>query len=271
MYACKDTQQCSVVDFFNWTQDVKCTDLPTPGPKPTLNMFPGEACAEDKDCKPVTLVDKDSDTDTTLGGKCVEKKCIGLELHDGIMNKLVSTRLNLSILSISSDEATVKKCLKYIKDIQNIEKEIRNVAHNLNQEVFYDSNSFNKLLQGFIKEHNKTSRTIFKMEVNPAIDWNTVSNSKKMNLYRIIQEASHNISKHAKAKKATINIIIKDVDICLTISDDGIGFNASASENGIGLKNMKYRIKLLRGKFKIHSKPNSGTSINITIPLKEIN
>lgn len=77
MYACKDTQQCSVVDFFNWTQDVKCTDLPTPGPKPTLNMFPGEACAEDKDCKLVTLVDKDSDTDTTLGGKCVEKKCIG--------------------------------------------------------------------------------------------------------------------------------------------------------------------------------------------------
>ena len=77
MYSCKDTQQCSVVDFFNFALDVKCTDLPTPGPKPTLNMLPGEACTEEKDCKPVTLVANDSDTETTLGGKCVDKKCIG--------------------------------------------------------------------------------------------------------------------------------------------------------------------------------------------------
>lgn len=200
-----------------------------------------------------------------------EQKRIGLELHDGIMNKLVSTRLNLSILSISRDEATVKKCLNYIKDIQNIEKEIRNVAHDLNQEILFDSTSFSKLLQGFINDHNKTSLTIFKMEVDPTVDWNTISNSKKMNLYRIIQEASHNIDKHAKAKNTTIKIIIEGPNVCLSITDDGIGFNPSGTVNGIGLKNMKYRIKLLRGKFKIHSKPNSGTSINITIPLKEIN
>ncbi|MFN3967514.1 tetratricopeptide repeat protein [Flavobacterium sp.] len=198
-----------------------------------------------------------------------EKKRIGLELHDGIMNKLVSTRLNLSILSISRDEATVKKCLGYIKDIQNIEKEIRNVAHDLNQEVLLDSNSFSKLLQGLIKDHNKTSRTIFKMEVEADIDWNIISNNKKMNLYRIIQEATHNINKHAKAKKATIKITLEATNISLSITDDGIGFAASSSENGIGLKNMKYRVKLLKGKFKIHSKSDSGTSINITIPLKE--
>lgn len=77
MYACKDTQQCSVTDFFGFTLEVKCSDKPTPGPKPTLYLYPGEVCAEDNECKPVTLVDKDSDTETTLGGKCVEKKCIG--------------------------------------------------------------------------------------------------------------------------------------------------------------------------------------------------
>ncbi|RKS00964.1 MULTISPECIES: tetratricopeptide repeat-containing sensor histidine kinase [unclassified Flavobacterium] len=199
----------------------------------------------------------------------IEKKRIGLELHDGVMNKLVSTRLNLSILSISRDEATVKKCLDYIKDIQNIEKEIRNVAHNLNQEVFSGTNSFNKLLNSYIKDLNRASNTIFKIETDSYIDWNAISNSKKMNLYRIIQEASHNILKHAKAKNAIINIVKVGANINLSITDDGIGLNHSSSKNGIGLQNMKYRIKLLKGKFKISSKTNSGTTINITIPKRD--
>jgi signal transduction histidine kinase len=201
----------------------------------------------------------------------IEKKRIGLELHDGILNKLVSTRLNLSILSINRDETTVKKCLDHIKDIQNIEKEIRNLAHDLNQKISFDSNSFSKLFSDFIKEHNQTSSTCFRMEIDPAIDWNTVSNSSKMNLYRVIQEASQNIIKHANAKNAKITILLNGDKLSLSIADDGIGLNPSASENGIGLKNMKYRIKLLKGKFKINSKPNSGTSIIVTIPLTDIN
>lgn len=199
----------------------------------------------------------------------IEKKRIGLELHDGVMNKLVSTRLNLSILSISRDEATVKKCLDYIKDIQNIEKEIRNVAHNLNQEAFSGTNSFSKLLNSFMKDLNRVSNTVFKMKTDSCIDWNTISNSRKMNLYRIIQEASHNILKHAKAKNAIINIVIVDANINLSITDDGIGFSPSLSENGIGLKNMEYRIKTLKGKIEITSKPHLGTSINISIPKKD--
>ncbi|MEK8178907.1 ATP-binding protein [Flavobacterium buctense] len=196
----------------------------------------------------------------------LEKKRIGLELHDGILNKLVSTRLNLSILSISHDEGTVKKCLDYIKSIQSIENEIRNVAHDLNQDSFSDSNSFSKLLNNLTEDLNATTKTLFKLEFNDAMDWNNVSNSKKMNLYRITQEASHNIIKHAKAKNAEINIVMDDHKINLSIIDNGIGLKPSRSENGIGLENMKHRIKNLNGKFKITSQPNLGTSIHITIP-----
>lgn len=200
-----------------------------------------------------------------------EKKRISIELHDGIMNKLVSTRLNLSILSISRDESTIENCLHHINDIQNIEKEIRDVAHNLNQEKIYDSDGFQLILKDFIEDQNKTNATIFKLEIYQGINWNTVSNSKKMNLYRIIQEACYNINKYAKAQNAIISILIDDKNICLSITDDGIGFKSAVTEKGIGIKNMKYRIKLLKGKFKINSKPHSGTSINITIPIKEIN
>ena len=51
-----------------------------------------------------------------------EKKRISQELHDGIMSKLTSTRLNLFILGKKNDEETIQKCLNYIAQIQDIEK-----------------------------------------------------------------------------------------------------------------------------------------------------
>ncbi|WP_284651132.1 tetratricopeptide repeat-containing sensor histidine kinase [Flavobacterium terrisoli] len=197
----------------------------------------------------------------------IEKKRIGQDLHDGVMNKLASTRLHLSILSINRDKNTIDKCLTHINEIQDIEKEIRNIAHDLNHEVFDQPNSFGKLLEDFVAEQNKTANTTFTLKTKGTIDWNIVSGSKKMNLYRIIQEASHNINKHAKAKKATISILIDNDNINLSITDDGIGFNPSDSTKGIGLKNMKHRVKLLKGKFSISAQTNATTSINIAIPL----
>lgn len=77
LYTCKEKQQCSVVDLFNYALDVSCTDeVP---PVVTKNYLPGEACEADGDCKMVTLVKDDSDTETTLVNKCVEKKCQGNE------------------------------------------------------------------------------------------------------------------------------------------------------------------------------------------------
>ncbi|MFN7013676.1 MAG: tetratricopeptide repeat protein, partial [Bacteroidia bacterium] len=199
-----------------------------------------------------------------------EKKRIGIELHDGIMNKLASTRLNLSILSISRDDNTIQSCLNHIHDIQNIEKEIRNVAHDLNQKTIYSSDSFERLLKDLIEDQNRTNSTNFFLEINQHINWNNISDSKKMNLYRIVQEACYNISKYAMAKNATINFLIDRKNICLLITDDGIGFNSADSKKGIGIKNMKHRVKMMKGKFSLSSKPNYGTKINISIPSKEI-
>jgi signal transduction histidine kinase len=90
-----------------------------------------------------------------------------------------------------------------------------------------------------------------------------------MNLYRIIQETVHNINKHAKAQKGIINLIMDRKNICLSVIDDGVGIELSTNEQGIGLKNIEHRVKQLKGKLNIHSKSNSGTSINISLPLEK--
>ena len=196
-----------------------------------------------------------------------EKKRIALELHDGIMNKLSSTRLNLSILSNKTDADTIKKCLTYVNDIYQIETDIRAVSHDLNQDVFQKEHSFINMLEDFVTEINKISKTRFKLELDHTIDWNTISSKLKMHLYRIIQEASHNINKYAQAKKAMINFVLDEDNICMSVTDDGVGFDTTASANGIGIQNMQIRVKSLNGKFTVNSIAKVSTSINIAIPL----
>lgn len=197
-----------------------------------------------------------------------EKKRIALELHDGVMNKLTSTRLNLSVLSIRKDPETVAQCLPQIENIKEIENEIRNLTHNLNQKTLLQGNSFEKLLTDFIKGQNQISLVDFQLEIDPAVDWEKTTDVQKMNLYRILQEACQNINKHAKAKNAHLRFFIRRDNLCLTITDDGIGIQSGNQKKGIGLKNIKYRVKQLNGQLVINSKLNQSTTLEISIPFK---
>ena len=196
----------------------------------------------------------------------VEKKRIALELHDGIMNKLASTRLNLSVLSHQSDQETITKCVNYIKDIYQIEQEIRTVSHELNHEIF-KQDSFIKLLEDFIKAQNDTNKTRYVLELDPDIQWDSIPVKLKMHLYRIVQEASQNITKHAQAKNAILTFTIDEPNICMSITDDGIGFDSTIKSKGIGIQNMKRRVKSLNGKFRITSVAQKSTTITIAVPI----
>ena len=197
--------------------------------------------------------------------RSTEKSRIAMELHDGVMNRLTSTRLNLNTLNFKKDAATIAKCLTYIEGIYDIEQEIRNIAHNLNTDVFKENYSFIALLENFIMGYKSSTGLKCVFEYDDAIDWNLVSSGIKMNLYRIIQEACHNIDKHADAKNIRIDLILCDSNICMSISDDGIGFNVKTNNDGIGLKNIRKRVESLSGELNIKSKKRN-TSINITIP-----
>jgi signal transduction histidine kinase len=194
-----------------------------------------------------------------------EKKRIAIELHDGVLNRLASIRFNLNILSYQKDEQTINNCLIHIEGIYEIEKEIRNIAHDLNTEIFKTNDSFIFLLNDFVVTQNQTTNSNYTIETDTNIDWSFISSEIKMNLYRIIQEACHNINKHAKATDVLISLILDGKNICLSITDNGKGFDSNANFEGMGLKNIKYRVKSLNGKVVIKSN-NNNTSINISIP-----
>jgi signal transduction histidine kinase len=195
-----------------------------------------------------------------------EKAKIAKELHDGIMNKIYGVRMNLGFMNPKIDDKTIKKRREYIDELQNIENEIRTISHDLSYTTFFDGNDFNYLLRSLIENHQNIIDTHFKFESDPQIEWLSIPNIYKINMYRIIQEAILNVSKYAHAKNCTIKIILHNF-LELNIIDDGEGFDVNHKKNGIGLINLNERVKSLKGHFKIESVKGKGTKINVMFNL----
>jgi signal transduction histidine kinase len=203
-------------------------------------------------------------------GRRSEKKRIARELHDGVMNKLTSTRLNLFVLNKKQDDETIQKCLKLIDGLQDIEKEIRQVAHDLNDEVFRGTQSFNLLLEGLFNDFKQTSDTELHPEIEPQINWEVIDSAIKMNIYRILQESLLNCQKYAGAKNIYVTLSRENDVLHFVIYDDGKGFDTGKPRKGIGIKNMQSRVEALNGKFALLSHPGGGTTLRMEFPIEPL-
>jgi len=200
-------------------------------------------------------------------GKNIEKQRISLELHDGVMGKLSAVRLNLYAALYKENLIENEVFSKQIDEIQEVEKEIRTIAHDLSSKLFSDNANFIGIVKELFTKIENHSQIHFTLEVSEAVNWDLINNSIKINLYRILQEALQNIEKYANAKNVCLTMsLIESNEINIVISDDGIGFDTNKKSNGIGIKNMKARIVELNGKFNIKSELHQGTEINLTIP-----
>ncbi|MEH6762829.1 MAG: tetratricopeptide repeat protein [Maribacter arcticus] len=197
-------------------------------------------------------------------GREKEKLHISRELHDGILGKLFGIRLNLDSLNEEDDSASKMERFQYIKEIQNISEEIRDLSHKLNKnpKITID---FNSVIEELIFENN--SKSLFlNLELDSTINWNKIEDEIKINIYRILQESIVNIIKHSKANKANLRIVKANKKLELIINDNGIGFSGKKVSRGIGLKNINNRIENLKGQ--IILKGNNGMEIHIIIPYK---
>lgn len=198
-----------------------------------------------------------------------EKKRISEELHDGVLGRMFGTRLILDSLNFNTDAESIKTRAQYIKDLMKIEKDIRQVSHELNAD-FISGSGFIEILNQLIDKQAKAYNLTYDFDSDDFIHWETISNKTKINLYRITQESLQNIYKHAKAKHVKIGIKLKNDVICFTIQDDGVGFDIAKSKKGIGHKNINARIAELGGNVEFESKVNKGTTVFVSVPLSNI-
>lgn len=203
-------------------------------------------------------------------GRDLEKKRISKELHDGVLGRLFGLRLNLDGLNKFDDEETKQLRLDYLNELKVIEQDLREISHELSRENLVLINNFVAIINNLLEEQSKINKAKINTLISDKIDWENVSNTIKINLYRILQESLQNINKHAEAKK--INIIFnKDSkgNLIFSVEDDGKGYNTNGKKTkGIGMNNIVERVHQCQGKIDIKSQIGKGTKIIITFPLE---
>ncbi|WP_143144231.1 ATP-binding protein [Flaviramulus basaltis] len=198
--------------------------------------------------------------------RALEKKRISEELHDGVLGRLFGTRLSLDSLNMNNSIEAIKTRSQYIDELKSIEQDIRKVSHELNTD-FVSGSGFIDIIKTLVETQSLAYKLSYNFEHDDVINWDEISNKMKIHIYRIIQESLHNIYKHASATDVKISFKLKNNVICLTMTDNGSGFDVSKAKSGIGLKNMNSRINEINGTIDITSQKDLGTTVIINAPL----
>nr|WP_315189948.1 ATP-binding protein [uncultured Flavobacterium sp.] len=200
-----------------------------------------------------------------------EKKRVARELHDGVLGRMFGVRMNLDGLNTINNDSAIDQRNSYLSELKNIEQDIREISHDLNREKSELINNFVAIVNDLFEEQKKTYKSVLAVTVDSTIKWELVSNSIKINLYRIIQEALQNINKYANANNIKVELKKEEDNLILIVSDDGVGFNLKTAKKGIGLQNILFRANECEGIVDIQSKKDNGTTITLTVPIEEKN
>ncbi|WP_298155063.1 sensor histidine kinase [Flavobacterium sp.] len=198
-------------------------------------------------------------------GRQLEKKRIARELHDGVMGQLSAIRMNLFVLDKKQDEQTIKQCLPHVEKIQDVEREIRNIAYDLDAPL-QSNTDFTEVIHTIFASLEQHSGIRFVLEADDSINWNSVLVDTKVQLYRILQEALQNIVKYANAGKVMVSIGRSESMLRITVQDDGIGFDPEHARKGLGLRNMRQRAQGIGGTMTVTTALGAGTKLEISIP-----
>lgn len=199
-----------------------------------------------------------------------ERKYIAKEMHDGVNAYIIGAKLQLEHLAnqsakeLESPEIVSQRLRSLVERLGEIYEKTRNVVRRLRPETF-DALG---LKHAMIKELNDYDRIIPNCSIEHQIDdsVDSVSEEKRITLYRITQEAMTNIIKHAKATRVFVDLTVSKTDVfVLVIEDNGAGFNES-DQKGIGLISMRERALSVGGTFTITSTAGGGTTIIVKIP-----
>jgi signal transduction histidine kinase len=194
-----------------------------------------------------------------------EREEIGKELHDNINQILAAAKLYLD-LGIMEKEDRVEALLNCYRNLNLAMEEIRQ----LSQSLVAPSLGGIGLDQALLKlTQNFPLAASLELNLDTSnYEGDIKDENIKLTCYRITQVQLNNIVKHARAKKATIQLKKTADRLELMIQDDGIGFNTAIKTGGIGLRNIKNRVDYYNGTVRIDSEPGKGCAVTIAIPLQ---
>jgi len=198
-----------------------------------------------------------------------ERAHLARELHDSVTQALFSMGLTLRTLELllgsDTDAARVK-----LAELRELQKDALAEMRTLIFELRPSSLESDGLVQALRTHATAVQRRTGLIIVVDAEPIDRLPLPAEEALYRIGQEAIHNIVKHANASNATIRIVRDAGHVRLTVTDDGTGFDPDEVPRGhLGLIGMRQRVELVGGELQVESRAGHGTSVEARLPAPE--
>ncbi|MDC8005524.1 sensor histidine kinase [Aureisphaera galaxeae] len=200
-----------------------------------------------------------------IEGQEAERLRIAKDLHDSLGGLLSTVKAHFT--SIQKEITQLAKLNITEKTNELIDEaciEVRRISHNMMPHALSISG-----LPGAVEdmvENLKDQGYEVTLEINNMPE--EMDNTRKVMLYRLLQEIISNVRKHAEAKSILIQLLGYKNEIHLIVEDDGKGFDLdqATGNGGLGLKSINSRVEFLDGKIHWDTQPGQGTTLSINIP-----
>ena len=206
--------------------------------------------------------------DYMLMGEEKERSRIAKDLHDSLGSILTSAKNQMLQVQNQLDELESQSGFGTANDlIKQASVEVRRISHDMMPSALTSLG-----VQAAVEDLARQSESPGKFTVKTHffdLDETTWSDHHKVGVYRIVQELTNNVVKHAGASNLIIQLSQDEGMLSLIIEDNGKGFEPDGLEDpkGIGLKNIKSRVEYLDGTLDLNTKPGGPTTFTIEIPI----
>lgn len=202
----------------------------------------------------------------------IERHYVAYELHDEIGQALTAVKLNLeSVRSLPGHDGLGKHLDDSLAVIDRALQQVRDLSLNLRPSVLDDLGLMAALRWLVASMTSKSGLEILfeSDEMEPRL-----SKEIETTCFRVAQEAITNVLRHAHASRITVTLKKEKDVVTLSVSDDGIGFDARSAQarcvsgGSFGLLGMEERVTLSGGSFTVESTLNKGSRITAQFPLR---
>jgi signal transduction histidine kinase len=200
-----------------------------------------------------------------------ERRSLSRELHDEVGQALSAVLIELRNLSTGLTIRSEEQSRRHVETIKGLVENtvgvVRNMALLLRPSMLDDLG----LIPALKWQARETSKsTSIDVSVAAELDSDELPDEYKTCIYRVVQEALHNCARHSRATSVRIRVEQEGDRLRLSIHDDGQGFDALHTK-GLGLLGIQERVARLGGDCQVHSRPGSGTTLSIELPLTAVN
>lgn len=198
-----------------------------------------------------------------------ERNRIARDLHDSLGHALTGLNIQLQT-AVTLWQLNPEKAQRFLAEAVRLggvaTKEVRQSVKLLRNNA-PETECLENLIESLVADFYQATGILPSTQINLSI---TLPQEVVTPIYRIIQEATNNICKYAKATKVQIQIDANPNTMYLSIGDNGIGFKPEDAISGFGLQGMRERVAILRGRFYLNSAPGEGCEVSAEIPLQPL-